>query len=92
MKKQRAELEKQGKPPLQINTIGGLELQRKHMREGLSDTEGMTITEENVKKLMSDLSKGKPIKGGIDLDGVFYEDFIHFTSYLINKYFTREEK
>ena len=55
-------------------------------------TEGMVITEENVKKLMSDLSRGKPIKGGIDLDGVFYEDFIHFTSYLINKYFTKEHQ
>ena len=96
-KKQRKELEKQGKPPLQINRINGLksgqEIQREQMRGhmGLTDTEGMTITEENLKKLMSALLKSRPFKSGVILDGMFYEDFSHFCSALLEKYFTKEE-
>lgn len=94
-KKQRAELEKQGSPPLKLNRIkSGQEIQREHMRRnlGLTDTEGMTITEENLKKLMSDLSKSRPAKcGGVFLDGVFYEDFRHFCSALLEKYFIKEK-
>ena len=93
-KKQRKELEKQGKPPLKINRIkSGQEIQREQMRGhmGLTNTEGMTITEENLKKLMSDLSKSIPKRGGVYLDGVFYEDFSHFCSALLEKYFTKEE-
>ena len=92
-KKQRKELERQGKPPLKINMIkSGQETQRDQMRGhmGLTDTEGMTITEENLKKLMSDLSKSIPKRGGVYLDGVFYEDFRHFCSALLEKYFTKE--
>ena len=71
---------------------GAIGIQREQMRGqmGLTDTEGMTITEENLKKLMSDLSKSRPTKcGGVYLDGVLYEDFRHFCSDLINKYFTK---
>lgn len=92
-KKQRAELEKQGSPPLKLNRIkSGQEVQREQMRRnmGLTDTEGMTITEENLKKLMADLSKSKPVKGGVVLDDIFYEDFSHFCSALLEKYFTKE--
>ena len=93
-KKQRAELEKQDKPPLILNRIkSGQELQRERMRGqmGLTDTEGMTITEENFKKLNSDLKKSRPSKcGGVYLDDVFYEDFRHFCSALLEKYFTKE--
>lgn len=87
-------LEGQMKPPLQINHIeSGYELQRKLMREkmGLSDTEGLTLTKENMKKLISELTESTNIFGKIFSKGVFYEDFIHFSSYLINKYFTKEE-
>jgi hypothetical protein len=48
------------------------------------------MTEENVEKLMSDLARARPIKGGILLDDVFYEDFRYFTFALIKKYFTKE--
>lgn len=92
-KKQRKELEGQNKPPLQINMIkSGQELQREQMKEqmGLTDTEGMTITAKNVKKLIDDLARALPTFGGILSDNVFYKDFGHFSSYLINKYFTKE--
>jgi len=71
---------------------GAIGIQREQMRGqmGLTDTEGMTITEENLKKLMSDLSKSRPFGCGVYLDDVFYEDFSHFCSALINKYFTKE--
>ena len=94
-KKQRKELEKQRKPPLKLNRIkSGQEVQREQMRGhmGLTDTEGMTITEENLKKLMADLSESISVKGVIYLDGVFYKDFTHFCSALLEKYFTKEEK
>jgi len=73
---------------------GAIGTQREQMRGhlGLTDTEGMTITEENLKKLMADLSKSIPKKGGIILDSVFYEDFRHFSSALLEKYFTKEGK
>ena len=95
-KKQREELEKQGKPPLILNRIkSGQELQREQMRGhmGLTSTEGMTITEENFKKLDSDLMKSRPAKDscGVYLDNVLYEDFPHFCSALLEKYFTKEE-
>ena len=93
-KKQRAELEKQGEPPLKLNRIkSGQEIQREHMREemGLASTEGLGITEENLKKLESDLEESISAKGGIFSEGVFYEDFSHFVSALIEKYFTKEE-
>jgi len=75
------------------NVKSGQEIQREQMRGhmGLTDTEGMTITEENLKKLMADLSKSRPTKcGGVYLDGVLYEDFRHFCSALLEKYFTKE--
>lgn len=79
---------------LDRNVKSGHEVQREQMREqmGLTDTEGMTITEENAKKIISDLSKSRHIRGGVILDGVFYEDFRHFASALINKYFEKGEK
>ena len=92
-KKQREEMERQGRPPLKINKIkSGQEIQREQMRKqmGLTDTEGMTITEENVKKLIFDLTNSIPCCGGVLSDDVFYEDFIHFSSALIEKYFTKE--
>lgn len=94
-KKQRKELEKQGRPPLKINKIkSGQEIQREQMRRqmGLTDTEGMTITEENVKKLIDDLARAKPIFGGVNLDGKVYKDFSHFASALIKKYFKKGGK
>lgn len=93
-KKQRKLLEEQGKPPLQINKIkSGQELQREHMREemGLSDTEGLTLTKENMNKLFLEFAEAKPFPFGIVLaNGVIYDNFSHFSSYLINKYFTKE--
>ena len=93
-KKQRGEMERQNKPPLQINKIkSGQELQRKHMREemGLSDTEGLTLTKENMNKLFLEFAEVKPFPFGIVLaNGVIYDNFSHFSSYLINKYFTKE--
>lgn len=77
---------------LKINRIkSGQEIQREHMREqmGLTDTEGLTITEENVKKLIFDLTNSIPCCGGILSNDVFYEDFSHFASALIKKYFTK---
>ena len=92
-KKQRKELERQENPPLKLNRIkSAQEVQREQMREsiGLTDTEGMTITKENIKKLMSELNNSIPKFGGIFSNGVFYEDFRHFYSALINKYFTKD--
>jgi len=92
-KKQLEKLEKQMEPPLQINMIkSGQEIQREQMRRqmGLTDTEGITITEENLKKLMADLSRSISAKGVIYLEGVFYKDFTHFCSALLEKYFTKE--
>ena len=57
---------------------------------GLSDTEGMVIKGEDVKKLIDDLARARPYCGGILSDHVFYQDFSQFSSYLINKYFTKE--
>ena len=98
-KKQRKELEKQGKPPLQINMINrfksGQEIQREQMRGhmGLTDTEGMTITEENMKKLFFELNNCCITgNGGIFSKGVFYEDFAHFAGVLVEKYFTKGGK
>ena len=94
-KKQRKELEKQRRLPLKINKIkSGQEIQREQMRKqiGLTDTEGMTITEENVKKLIFDLTSSIPCCGGVLSNDVFYEDFIHFSSALVNKYFTKGGK
>lgn len=75
--------------------ISGQEVQREHMRRSISltDTEGMTITEENFKRLRFDIKKCRPAKGGIGvyLDDTLYEDFAHFVSALMNKYFTKEE-
>jgi len=91
-KKQRKEMEKQGKPPLKINRIkSGQEIQRENMREqmGLSDTGGMTITEENLKKLMADLSRATPVGIRIILGRKVYKDFRHFCSALMEKYFTK---
>jgi len=93
-KKQREEMRKQNKPPLQINKIkSGQEIQRELMREqmGLSDTEGLTLTEENMKKLFFELNNCCITgNGGLFSEGVFYEDFSHFSSALINKYFIKE--
>lgn len=93
-KKQRKLLEEQMKPPLQINIIkGGLELQREQMRKemGLTDTEGLTLTEENMNKLFYELNNCCVTgNGGLLSKGVFYKDFSLFSSYLINKYFTKE--
>lgn len=83
----------QNKPPLEINKIkSAQETQRDQIREemGLTDTEGLTLTAKNMEKLISDLARAKPIKGGILLDDVFYKDFGHFSSALIKKYFTKE--
>ena len=73
------------------NLKGGAEIQRIQMRRnmGLTDTEGMTITEENLKKLMADLSRATPVGIRIILGRKGYEDFPHFCSDLINKYFTK---
>jgi len=94
-KKQRKELEKQGKPPLELNQIKSCqEVQRELMREqmGLSDTEGLTLTKENMENLISELVLARPVfSGKILSNGVVYEDFSHFASALINKYFTKEE-
>jgi len=81
------------KPPLKINKIKSIqEIQREQMREqmGLTDTEGMTIKKENVDKLINDLLRAIPIMGNIFLDDELYEDFSHFASALIKKYFTKE--
>jgi len=94
-KKQRIELERQEEPPLKINRIkSGQEVQRENMREhmGLSDTGGMTITEENLKKLMADLSRATPVGVRIILGRKVYKDFPHFCSALLEKYFTRERQ
>ena len=91
-KKQRKEMEKQGKPPLEINRIkSGQEIQREQMRRnmGLTDSEGLTITEENLKKLMDDLSRVISVGGLIILGRMFYKDFSHFCSALMEKYFTK---
>ena len=82
----------QDKARLEINKIkSSQEIQREQMRKqmGLTDTEGMTITEENVKKLIFDLTNSIPCCGGILSDDVFYKDFSHFFSALIKKYFTK---
>ena len=92
-KKQIEEMSALDKPPLKINKIkSAQEIQREHIREemGLTDTEGMTITEKNVKKLIFDLTNSIPCCGGVLSNNVFYEDFIHFSSALIEKYFTKE--
>lgn len=70
------------------------EIQREQIRRSmtLSDTEGLTLTEENMQKLFSDLNNCRPKNGGIVLNGIFYEDFSHFASALIKKYFTKEVK
>jgi len=70
---------------------GAIGIQRKQMREnmGLTSTEGMTITEENFKKLMADMSRATPVGIRIILGRKVYEDFPHFCSDLINKYFTK---
>jgi len=81
------------KPPLKINKIKSIqEVQREQMREqmGLSDTGGMTITKENVDKLINDLLRAIPIMDNIFLDDELYEDFRHFCSALMEKYFTKE--
>lgn len=78
---------------LKINRIkSGQEIQREQMRKqmGLSDTEGLTLTKENMEKLISDLKNAKPVFfGGILSNDVFYKDFSHFASALIKKYFTK---
>jgi len=87
-------MEAQDKARLESNQIkSGQEIQREQMRKqmGLSNTEGMTITKENVKKLIDDLARARPYCGGILSDYVFYQDFSQFSGYLINKYFTKEE-
>ena len=92
-KEQLRKMELQMEPPLQINIIkSGLEFQRELMREkmGLSDTEGLTLTKENMEKLISDLTEATQIKGKVLSNGIIYKDFIHFSGYLINKYFTKE--
>lgn len=95
-KKQRKLLEEQMKPPLQINIIkSAQEIQGDHIREemGLTDTEGLTLTAENMKRLINDLTNSKHCRcgcGGVLLNGTFYEDFGHFSSALIKKYFTKE--
>jgi len=73
------------------NLKGGAEIQQEQMREnmGLTSTEGMTITEENFKKLMADMSRATPVGIRIILGRKVYEDFPHFCSDLINKYFTK---
>ena len=70
----------------------GQEIQRERMRGhmGLTDTEGMTITKENLKKLMSDLSRSISVGGRIILGRMVYKDFTHFCSALLEKYFTKE--
>ena len=91
-KEQIRKMEAQDKARLKINKIkSAQEIQAEHMREemGLTDTEGLILTGENMKKLISDLARARPIKGGVLLDGVFYEDFSHFSSALIKKYFTK---
>ena len=91
-KKQLKKLEAQDKARLEINKIkSAQEIQREQMRKqmGLTDTEGMTITAENGKKLIFDLTNSIPCCGGILSDDVFYKDFIHFCSALIKKYFTK---
>ena len=76
------------------NIKSGQEIQREQMRGhmGLTDTEGMTITEENLKKLMTDLSRSISVKGRIILGRMVYKDFSHFVSVLMEKYFTKEKK
>jgi len=93
-KEQIRKMEAQDKARLEINKIkSAQEIQAEHIREemGLTDTEGLTLTAENMLKLIDDLAEARPIKGGVLLDGVFYEDFSHFSSALIKKYFTKEE-
>jgi len=93
-KEQIRKMEMQDKARLEINHIkSGQEIQRELMREkmGLSDTEGLTLTEENMGKLFFELNNCCITgNGGLFSKGVFYEDFSHFSSALINKYFTKE--
>ncbi|GAH68731.1 unnamed protein product [marine sediment metagenome] len=94
-KEQIRKMEMQDKARLEINQIkGGIELQREQMREqmGLTDTEGMTLTKENVKKLIDDLAGSRPYCGGILSNHVFYQDFSQLASALVEKYFTKGEK
>ena len=93
--KKLKQLRKEEKEVKRLNRIkSGQEVQREQMRGhmGLTDTEGMTVTEENFKKLMADLMKSRPAKDSCDvyLDNVLYEDFRHFCSALLEKYFTKE--
>jgi len=93
--KELKQLRKEEKEFKKLNRIkSGQEVQREQMRRhmGLTSTEGMTITEENFKKLESDLMKSRPAKDscGVYLDNVLYEDFRHFCSALLEKYFTKE--
>ena len=84
----------QDKTRLELNKIkSAQEIQAEHIREemGLTDTEGLTLTAENMLKLIDDLAGSRPIKGGILSDGVFYENFGHFSSYLIKKYFKKKD-
>jgi len=56
----------------------------------LTDTRGMAITEENLKKLMADLSRAISVGSHIFLGRKVYKDFSHFASALLEKYFTKE--
>lgn len=94
-KEQIRKMEMQDKARLELNQIkSAQEIQREHIREEmeLTDTEGLILSAENMEKLISNLARAKPIKGGILLDGVFYKDFSHFASALIKKYFTKEKR
>ncbi len=92
-KEQIRKMEAQDKARLELNQIkSGQEIQQEQIRKkmGLSDTEGLTLTAKNMNKLISELSKAEPVFGGIVSNDVFYKDFSHFSSYLINKYFKKE--
>ena len=58
-KEQLKKLEAQDKARLELNHIkSAQEIQREHIREemGLNDTEGLTLTENNMKKLFFELN------------------------------------
>jgi len=91
--KQIKEMSALKKPAYKINMIGGIEIQRQGMRErmGLSSTEGLAITEKNMKKLEYELNNCIHFPSGRIISGRrVYKDFLEFTNRLIEKYFTKE--
>lgn len=60
--------------------------QIKNLREGK-----LSIKVENTRKLMSDFSRAVEVGGRIVLGRRFFKDYDHLISYLIGKYFTKEE-